>query len=740
MWVDTKGEDGPQCIHHTPVGALMAQPPPSRSCRSLQYALQNILYSTSINIRCGTYKLQPDYYIPPNVLHLQAKEMLALTIQGACATSRPTVQFVNVTTAATFMSFSELVISDVVVEGYNKIQGYQNPKPADIEFKINILNCTNVTIHHVTVHVSGQHGAGIVLSKIANNGRVTMRKVTIVHNGRYGAGIYCDIQGIIDAPANNISLLMNEVQVINTNSHTKYDPSMWFMGVQITARGTGNGTKISLYNVTVFNSAPVAGFGIYIFLSGDMHNSTVNLMGVNILDGWNKHYSNKNKNDVLTECARRQLEMIRSKANNTAYASVSVQVQTSHNTINITGVHVVTTYGPITVSGLHLQFQGLANLNTVYLQGILISANGNLTINKFGLLLHFTGNASHNNVIAGNVQVLNCTTASGAGAKLFFNGHSSTNNVLLKNSMVANCESKEIGGASLLALFTDYAKYNNISIHRIIVKNNTAKVGGGIMVQFGGFSSGNGFSAILVLIADNKAHIGGGVSIEFVNFTESNTVNLFDFFIINNRLIPSPNIGLMGGGMSAYFGTIQTMLATKNRVLITDSAFINNNARGGVGGGLSLLYVHSPYTGDSGDTVHINNTQFINNQAKNGHAFAMQSSPQYRKAIFRGINSTNNNIYHTNVENFTDKINDVWKKMLYKVTLKEYNASKELIYLYREMLKIDIMIKTAMSEFKKWGNPIFQIQTNSCLVLLVSVQISIQAKIHCIVEQLHKEF
>ena len=41
MWVDTKGEDGPQCIHHTPVGALMAQPPPSRSCRSLQCAIKN---------------------------------------------------------------------------------------------------------------------------------------------------------------------------------------------------------------------------------------------------------------------------------------------------------------------------------------------------------------------------------------------------------------------------------------------------------------------------------------------------------------------------------------------------------------------------------------------------------------------------------------------------------------------------------------------------------------------------
>ena len=47
-WVDTKEEDGPQCIHHTPVGALMAQPPPSRSCRSLKYDIWSQAQSLSI--------------------------------------------------------------------------------------------------------------------------------------------------------------------------------------------------------------------------------------------------------------------------------------------------------------------------------------------------------------------------------------------------------------------------------------------------------------------------------------------------------------------------------------------------------------------------------------------------------------------------------------------------------------------------------------------------------------------
>ena len=89
MWVDTKEEDGPQCIHHTPVGALMVQPPPSRSCRSLQYALRNSLNDTSIRVVCGIHEYfeSPQESFPKGTLNIQ--------IDGECAIGPPTIRCMN---------------------------------------------------------------------------------------------------------------------------------------------------------------------------------------------------------------------------------------------------------------------------------------------------------------------------------------------------------------------------------------------------------------------------------------------------------------------------------------------------------------------------------------------------------------------------------------------------------------------------------------------------------------------
>lgn len=50
--------------------------------------------------------------------------------------------------------------------------------------------------------------------------------------------------------------------------------------------------------------------------------------------------------------------------------------------------------------------------------------------------------------------------------------------------------------------------------------------------------------------------------------------------------------------------------------------FLTDKANGGVGGGLSVSYEHSQYTGDSGDKHYMNFSLFFNNQADYGKAFA----------------------------------------------------------------------------------------------------------------------
>ena len=737
MWVDTKGEDGPQCIHHTPVGALMAQPPPGRSCRSLQYALQNIMGSTLIKITCGTHKLQPGYYYGPHDgFYSFSNGSFVLWIVGECATNRPTVQFLNRTTA-TFSDFSKLTIREVVFKGYNKDEDYVHPKPAHKHNPtLYIYRCTNVTLQNVTVHVAGLYGIGLAMDTIIAHGVITLYNVSVLHEGTYGVGIICNIYGSYLSPVLNFSLYMNNVQVVNTNTHTKYDPSMQFSGIQVNARGTGIGTKISLYNVTVFNSAPVAGYGIVVRLSGDMHNSTVNLTKVKVTDGWDKRYQTKNETEVLAECASRQLDMI-NKTDNTArnvYSSISVLVLSSHNnTIYVTNIYVLASYGPLNVTALDFTFAGLATLNKVYIKFAILTAIGNPINNRYGLVVLFSDRTSQNTVEALILHVSNLSTVSGAGILLSFIGKCSRNSVVLNVSRIDSIYSVE--GRILVANIGDYAENNNITFHMLQVINNAALQCGGIQIQFTGFARKNSIVSIFSAIAHNFAIVGGGMCIQFANFSERNAVFLLGNYILNNTALSVSNISVMGGGIHLEFIGNKAMFATKNMVVVNSTIFLHNKARGGVGGGLSVLYLHSPYTGDRGDKLHINSSQFLNNYADYGHAFAMQSSPQYRKALFQGISLTNTSCFLIKSRRYDYDLDEMYKSLLTPIAEFPDNHSAEEDLATRDLLsKVEAIIMNATTKFmKKLVNPFFQMQieTNTSLAFLASVQIRLHGIFLC---------
>ena len=735
MWVDTKGEDGPQCIHHTPVGALMAQPPPSRSCRSLQYALWNALNSTSIRVMCGIHALQT-YHVPPNTFQSIQKEPFALKLEGECAIDRPIIQCLNGTTV-TFKEFTEVEIGEILFKGCGEQEHLKN---ADDNPALYFSNCTIVTLQHVTVHISGLYGIGIAVKDVLPHGVITLYDVSVLHNGTYGYGIQCDIHGNNQSPAVNISLLMNNVQVVNTNTHTEYDPSMSFHGIVIIAHGTGSGANISLHNVTVFNSAPVPGNGIVVNILGDINNNTVNLVGVNVLDGWDQRYSSQNETDVLTECTRRQLEMMKSNDKNKFYNSVAVLVQTSSNTINITGVHVVTSYGPMKVSAFLIRFQILASLNRVNLENLSVSAEEYqfINANRYGLYLIFADNSSANTLIIRNLLVVNITTVSGTGVVLGFSGQCTGNSVQLDSSTIAHHVSK---GGGLAALFRDYANNNSLILSRLFVENNTAVGGGGIQIHLLDFSANNSIFAGLVFVLGNKAHAGGGMYISFTDFSEQNTVELYGVYITNNTLSPTTK-ACMGGGVLLLFAAGNVTMPTNNAVVIHNTYFINNKAMCGVGGGLFLLYVHSPYTGDNGDTVHMDNSFFIDNRADNGHAFALQSSPKYRKALFRGLSSINTYWAFLNGTFIKETHNPYIIYLLYSKAFLRciihgcFNFNDTMATLLNDnntkiANKSEIMQRNFMSELNKHENPFLQTQAHGSLVLLVSVQIKLDGNFFC---------
>ena len=726
MWVDTKGEDGPQCIHHTPVGALMAQPPPSRSCRSLWYALNCTQNTTAIKITCGTHGLQP---YPVDPYKPFPADSFALTIEGECATSQPTVQCLNGATAA-LTGVVDVMIKDIMFRDCGKNEdpkppAYSVPRSPTLYFS----RCTNVSVHNVTVHITGQYGTGIVLTNIVTHGVITLYDVSVLHNGTYGYGIICNIHGRFQTAIKNCTVHLNNIQVVNTNTHTEYDPSMKFDGIYISAQGKGSYNNISLHNVTVFNSAPVAGSGISIGLFQNMHINTVQLVGVRVFDGWDKHYQSKNRTQVLAECARRQLEMIQRQPEDLVYISIYIHVQTLRNSVNVTGVHVGASYSKNVVA-LSVTLDGLAIYNEVHLSNnVSLAITGNQDVLRNGLSLFLAEDAYKNMVIIQDLSIMNYTTAKGHAVILLFVDQCSGNAVKLDRITIANHHASIADSASFFTVFQDHAQNNKLLLQRAIIENNTAIKGGGIFISLRGSSSGNRVFTFLVFIGGNKAYAGGGMFIEFTDFSTENTMLIDRVYVANNTLLPTSNKKL-GGGISVYYETHRATFPTKNKVRLYVAMFSGNKAKGGVGGGLSVIYEHSPYIEDRRDKILLNRTYFINNQAHYGSAFAMQSSPQFRKTQFRGISS---------IQTFCAIVNDTYfigNKSLY-TTFKHFvieNLNSRTLITSEFLLdfsKMNEMLENFILDLKRHYNAFFQIQTSTNMIFLLSVQIWIEGNFMC---------
>lgn len=131
-----------------------------------------------------------------------------------------------------------------------------------------------------------------------------------------------------------------------------------------------------------------------------------------------------------------------------------VDLWTSQNIINMTNVHVITSYAP-SGSAITVYLNGLSTLNSIYLGNHSLATTGNSIAHRQGLLVHFAGRASGNEVITQDIQVSNSTTEWGVGAFMLFTNRSRQNRVQLNNSTFKHSASMYGGG--LCANFQDYS-------------------------------------------------------------------------------------------------------------------------------------------------------------------------------------------------------------------------------------------------------------------------------------------
>ena len=288
---------------------------------------------------------------------------------------------------------------------------------------------------------------------------------------------------------------MSHVLVANTNTATSYEPDMAFSGIIVTTYGSGSGSSslIVLHNVTVFNSAPVAGSGILVRFLDGVQKSAVMLDGVNVLDGWNEHYHNRSRDKVFAECIKRQHDMLNmTNGALESYSAIMVDVQSSLNRIIVIHVRVSASYAP-SGSAVAVYFKGMANSNFVFLGNLSLSATGNTIAHRQGLEMQFAGNTSENKVQTLDLQVANSTTESGGGAFLLFTDHCTLNKVVMREQHIH--KSFFSSGGGLFVLFQGCSQNNSISLEDMYVENNTAELGAGIFVVMDSFSKGNTFDA-----------------------------------------------------------------------------------------------------------------------------------------------------------------------------------------------------------------------------------------------------
>ena len=294
-------------------------------------------------------------------------------IVGECSKEQPTVRVLNGSNLE-LHGFTSVVVRELVIETWGK---HGDPQLTNNNSILYISNCTDVGLLNVTVRISAPRGIGILLRHTAAGGNITLYNVSILHSGTHGTGIHCNILRTAQSTAEYLTLKMSHVLVVNTNTATSYEPGMAFSGIIVTIYGSGSGSQIALHDVTVFNSAPVAGSGILVRFLDGVQNNAVTLAGVNVLDGWNERYHNRGRDKVLAECIKRQhdvLNMTNGALEN--YSAIMVDVQSSLNRIYVTHVRVSASYAP-SGSAVAVYFKGMANSNSVFLGNVSLSATGN---------------------------------------------------------------------------------------------------------------------------------------------------------------------------------------------------------------------------------------------------------------------------------------------------------------------------------------------------------------------------
>ena len=631
MWVSTTGEDSPQCILDSPAGDPVhytLQP-----CRSLNYALKNIRSETVIGIACGIHVLEP----VGSLSH--GTPMVNLTIMGDCANDLPHIKCTNGANLA-FYNISRIDIEIVLFQGCGEQLQHSARDSVPDSSTLYFQNCKTILIHHVIIDITGPYGRGIAFIRhdtSITHGDVLIEYVSIFHSGIHGSGLHFEILTgkTRDASPASERVHFDSIGIYNTRAYPECDPTMAFTGVNITVGGGGGGGVISLHSVSIVKKT-TRGSGISLALLGRVNGFRAYLKYCQIIEGWE---NNQRKNSTAESCKTYEHPSSSTESDEcTVYHSTSINIEVRENsTRNFKAIDstLVKEHTPVSGNSLSIKVADQSKENGIRLKEVQLLRLNSSDANRRGLQIIVTGWARRNEIQVSGLTSLWHKAYWGGGGYVEFSEHATGNSVTLTRSLVLyNCA---LRGGGIAVVCRDFANQNTFQFQGIIIKNSFAEMGGGVYIMFQDSAANNTIEHFIVQLVNNTAHCGGGMFIRFQGTSVGSTVKFLGSDFMKNTLLPSKTYDMMGGGVHVDFSTVNASSRTDNTVNFTRGSIFLNSAGQGVGGGISVLYKHSHYHGNSGDGVIMDHLLLFHNAASSGSACSFQSYPTHRKKMFRGI-------------------------------------------------------------------------------------------------------
>ena len=723
MWVSTTGKDSPQCMHDEVAGGPVPYPRHRNEvCRSLNYALTHIQSDSLVIVTCGIHVLEP---VGSPSDHTPLSNIASIRIRGSrnCEHGKPQIQCTNGANLA-FYNVETVVIARLVFLDCGELLQHSNS--FFISSTLHFQESMSVTIDRVDIHVTGPYGVGISFIRRNNTttqGKMLLETVLVEHHGFHGSGIHFDVvtnqKANISQMGENLKLdhvdiiSMDDIDIISTNVHTSHGLSRKFTGINITVRGDGEGGEISLSNILIIvcPNRTMRGNGISLVLLDRVHGYSVSFQNSLYLEECENHHNSSNMtvDGITVDATHDSTSAIYSNIVNIELGGNSMG-----NHILMTAFRAHNNYGvSLAISNtISIVVKDQSQDNVILLQQLQLLRSDNSSTHRRGLQVIVTGWAMRNEIQVMGLHSWWHKAVWGAGGYVEFSGHAQGNLVNLINSTFLYNHAVRGGGIAVVC--RDFATQNAFHIIDLNILNNFAELGGGVYVLLKDSSHNNSVYLTYMDLGDNTAHCGGGMLVQIQDTSVASRVETLNSVFWNNTLLPSEIHAMMGGGVHVEFSTVGATFRTDNSVSFTSCAAVYNTAMQGVGGGISVLYKHSHYQGESGDSVTLDTVQLLHNKAVSGSACAFQSLPTHGKRLFKGVR-----LMSTHASFLTSKFEAMDMDELLKVLSGTADIDRYVKNLMNQVLDViqQQLVQTIVPSFQK--------DTNTNLILVNSVRVTV---------------